>query len=53
MEFNMDALSVRWKLPTEKQWRGAYELSKRWKGKKVYVFIVMSDNSSAVECELL
>jgi hypothetical protein len=33
MEFNMDALSVRWKLPNEKQWRGAYKLSEEWKGK--------------------
>jgi hypothetical protein len=52
MEFNMDALSVSWKSPKEKQWT-TYKLSKQWKGKKVYVFVVMRDNGSSVECELL
>jgi len=41
MEFNMDTLSVRWKSTKEKEWRGAYELSEQWKGKKVYVFVAM------------
>jgi len=42
MEFNMDTLSVRWKPPKERQWRGAYQLSHEWKDKKVYVFVAMS-----------
>jgi len=53
MEVNLVALSVRWKPPKEKEWRGAYELSKKWKGKKVYVFVGMRVNGSSVECELL
>jgi len=53
MEFNMDTLSVRWKPPKEKKWRGAYKLGKKWKDKKVYVFIVMEQSGSSVECELL
>jgi len=53
MEINMDALSVRWKPPKEKEWRGAYQLNEKWKGKKVYVFAVMISNGSSVECELL
>jgi len=48
----MDALSVRWKSPKEKEWRGAYELSEEWKGKKVYVFAQMTNNGETVECEL-
>jgi len=52
MEFNIDALTVRWKAPKEKEWRGAYNLSEQWKGKKVYVFIAMRENGSSVECGL-
>jgi hypothetical protein len=50
MEVNIDALSVSWKSPNEKQWRGAYTLSKEWKDKKMYVFIVMGNNGDCVEC---
>jgi hypothetical protein len=53
MEINMDALSVRWKPPKEKKWRGAYKLNEEWKGKNVYVFAAMLDNGASVECELL
>jgi len=53
MEFNMDTLSVRWKSPNEKEWRGAYELSEEWKDKNVYVFFAMRENGASVECELL
>jgi len=49
----MDALSVRWKSPKEKQWRGAFKLSEQWKGKKVYVFVAMQGNGSSAECSLL
>jgi len=49
----MDALSVKWKSPKEKEWRGAYELSEEWNGKKVYVFVAMEDNGASVDCELL
>jgi len=35
MEVNMDKLSVRWKPPKEKEWRGAYQLSEKWKGKEI------------------
>jgi len=48
----MDALSVRWKVSKEEKWRDAYELSDEWKGKKVYVFVVMSENGDIVECDL-
>jgi hypothetical protein len=53
MELNMDALSVKWKLPNEKEWRGAYELSERWKGKKVYVFVAMGKNGDCIVCEMV
>jgi len=53
MEFNMDTLSVRWKLPKEKQWRGTYGLSEKWKHKKVYVFAAMLNNGASVEYEVL
>jgi len=44
MEFNLDALTVRWKPFNQKEWKGAYELSDHWKSKKVYVFVAMYDN---------
>jgi len=53
MEFNMDALSVRWKPPNEDKWRGTYELSEKWKGKKVYVFVTMYRDGDSVECDIL
>jgi len=53
MEVNMDALSVRWKSPKENEWRGAYQLSEKWKGKKAYVFVGMRDNGASVDCEVL
>jgi len=31
----------------------AYQLSEKWKGKKVYVFVMMCRNGDSVECELL
>jgi len=53
MEFNMNTLSVRWKLSKDKEWGDTYQLSEKWKGKKVYVFIAMMANDSSVECELV
>jgi len=50
MQFDMDALTVRWKSPKEKEWRGAYKLNEEWKGKKVYVFVAMYENGDCVEC---
>jgi hypothetical protein len=50
MKFNMDALSVRWKSPKEKEWRSAYQLSEEWRDKKVYVFVAMRGNGTLVEC---
>jgi len=49
----MDTLSVRWKAPREDKWRGTYQLSKDWQGKKVYVFVAMRINGDSVECELV
>jgi hypothetical protein len=49
----MDKLLVRYKSPKEKEWRGAYQLSEKWKGKKVYFFVQMRENGDSVEFELL